>query len=203
MAGPDSFNPGYLSRHAREPVKFVDALKAGQAEGLIQPETVFLELGPHPVCLGLIGATLGSPERLLPTLRRQDQPFTVACKTLASLNSRGYEIDWNEYHNSFADQPKLLHLPAYSFDEKKYWIEYKGDWLLQRSANKTAPVARSSKPMTTTVQSLLSTAEIGEKKVSAVFESDLADPALHALIAGHVLNGVALCPSVSGLTGCS
>ncbi|KAJ5572589.1 polyketide synthase [Penicillium hetheringtonii] len=195
LMGPESLNPSYFARHARQAVRFVDALKTGQSRGTVLPETIFLEIGPHPVCLGMIGATLGSPERLLPTLRRKEQPFTTTCKTLASLNSRGYDIDWNEYHNSFADQPKLLPLPAYSFDEKKYWIDYKGEWLPQRNASKTISTARSSKPMTTTVQNLLATADIGERKVSVVFESDLADPALHSLIAGHVLNGVALCPS--------
>lgn len=190
------FTPSYLARHAHQPVRFVEALNAGQANGRIQPETVFVELGPHSVCLGLIGSTLGGPERLLPTLRRQEEPFTTTCKTLASLNTRGYEIDWNEYHNSFEDQPRLLNLPTYAFDEKKYWIDYKGDWLLQRSADKIS-VTQSSKRLTTTVQTILSTTKVEDNKVAAVFESDLADPALHALIAGHVLNGVALCPSVS------
>ncbi|KAH8434285.1 type I polyketide synthase [Aspergillus melleus] len=195
LTSADSFNPTYLSRHAREPVKFLDALKAGQVTGVVQPETVFLELGPHPVCLGLIGTALGSPERLLPTLRRQEDHFTTTCKTLASLSNKGHEIDWNEYHNSFANKPRLLNLPAYAFDEKKYWIDYKGNWLLLRNADKIAPAVQPSKPLTTTVQTVLSTTEVKDNRVSAVFESDLAEPALHALIAGHILNGVALCPS--------
>ncbi|PLB48723.1 putative polyketide synthase [Aspergillus steynii IBT 23096] len=195
VTGSDHFTPGYFAFHARKPVNFVGALEAGQAKGIVRPESVFLELGPHPVCLGMIGVTLGSPERLLPTLRRKEEPFATTCKTLASLNNRGYEIDWNEYHNGFADHPRLLNLPTYAFDEKKYWIDYKGNWLLQRNADKNAHVDQPAKPLTTTVQRVLSTMEVESKQASAVFESDLADPALHSLIAGHVLNGVALCPS--------
>jgi iron transport multicopper oxidase len=50
--------------------------------------------------------------------------------------------------------------------------------------------------MTTTVQTVVSST-IDGPFVSAVFESDFTDPALHRLVAGHVLNGIALCPSVS------
>ena len=193
----DEIGPSYLVRHAREPVQFLDVLNTAQEEDIITPNSVFLELGPHPVCLGMIRSTIGLTERLLPSLHRKEDSLTTICRALAALNDYGFSIDWNEYHNSFDYTPNLLNLPTYAFDEKRYWIEYQNNWLLQRHGS--VPLPSSNKPiqnLTTTVQRVVSSIVQGTS-ASVTFESDLSDPCLHQLIAGHVLNGIALCPSVS------
>jgi iron transport multicopper oxidase len=197
MTDLDELGPSYLARHAREPVEFVQAIKSGLSENLITSESVFLEIGPHPVCLSMVASSLQSTSRLLPTLHRKEPPLSTICRTLAKLSDGGLSINWRNYHNTFEGSPKLLSLPTYAFDEKRYWIEYQNDWLLQRHGNSGLPQATQSTPkMTTTVQHVVSSTVDGPI-ISAVFESDLTDPALHRLIAGHVLNGIALCPSVS------
>jgi acyl transferase domain-containing protein len=192
----DEIGPSYFMRHAREPVQFLDALRTAQEEGIVTPNSAFLELGPHPVCLGMIRSTLGPIERLLPSLHRKEPSLTTICRSLAALNDQGFSIDWNEYHNSFDSTPKLLNLPTYAFDEKRYWIEYQNNWLLQRHGAATSSPDKPIPKLTTTVQRVVSSAVQGTHATVA-FESDLSDPYLHKLIAGHVLNGVALCPSVS------
>ncbi|KAJ5991549.1 hypothetical protein N7522_011756 [Penicillium canescens] len=191
----DEIGPSYLVRHAREPVQFLDALNTAQEEGMITSSSVFLEIGPHPVCLGMIRPTIDSTQRLLPSLHRKEDSLTTICKALAALNGLGFSIDWNEYHNSFDHTPRLLKLPTYAFDEKRYWIEYKNDWLLRRHESVPShPSNKSIQNLTTTVQRVVSSIVQGTS-ASVAFESDLSDPCLHSLIAGHVLNGVALCPS--------
>lgn len=193
----DELGPSYLARHAREPVEFVQAIKTGLSEKLFSSDSVFLEIGPHPVCLSMIASSVQSTPRLLPTLHRKEPPLSTICRTLATLSEGGLSINWRNYHNTFEGAPKLLSLPSYAFDEKKYWIEYRNDWLLQRHGNRGPLQATQSTPkMTTTVQTVVSST-IDGPFVSAVFESDFTDPALHRLVAGHVLNGIALCPSVS------
>ncbi|KAF3384876.1 Conidial yellow pigment biosynthesis polyketide synthase [Penicillium rolfsii] len=191
----DELGPSYLARHAREPVQFVRAIESGLAEELITSDSAFLEIGPHPVCLSMVASSLQSTAWLLPVLNKKELPLSTICRALATLNEGGISVDWRKYHNSFEATPRLLSLPTYAFDEKRYWIEYRNDWLLQRHGDSVRlQAAQSKSKMTTTVQNVVSSTEDGPF-VSAVFESDFTDPALHRLIAGHALNGIALCPS--------
>ncbi|CEJ58735.1 hypothetical protein PMG11_07382 [Penicillium brasilianum] len=191
----DELDPSYLARHARDPVEFVRAIQVGLSENLITSDSAFLEIGPHPLCLSMVASTLQTTSRLFSTLHRKEPPLSTICKTLASLSDGGISVNWKSYHGSFDGTPKLLRLPTYAFDEREYWIEYRNDWLLQRHHDGSHSKAPQRGPkMTTTVQNMLSSTLDGAL-VSVVFESDLTDPVLHGLIAGHVLNGIALCPS--------
>lgn len=188
-------SPSYLRRHAREPVDFRGALKESEAEGLTPAESVWLEVGPHPLCLSMVKATLGGNIRGVATLRNNENPWTTACKSLSLLYTLGLDVTWKEYHRDFEAEQRLLILPTYAFDEKNYWIEYKNDWLLNRGAIQDSPKpALESGPATTTVQRLVSQ-DVKESKVSMVFETDLATPAMHAVIIGHLINGTGLCPA--------
>ncbi|KAK4694497.1 hypothetical protein P7C71_g3101, partial [Lecanoromycetidae sp. Uapishka_2] len=187
--------PSYLKRHAREPVNFHKAIKACESEGLTSTGSVWLEVGPHPLCLGMIKASLGFNIQGLATLRNNENPWTTACKSLAQMSILGFDVIWKEYHRDFEAGQRLLVLPTYAFEEKNYWIEYKNDWLLTKGVTNdrhNPPIIAG--PATTTVQKLISQ-EARDGKVSLVFETDLADPAMHAAIVGHLINGTGLCPA--------
>ncbi|EED16360.1 polyketide synthase, putative [Talaromyces stipitatus ATCC 10500] len=191
------FGPSYLRRHAREPVNFDGALRKSYLDGLVDNQTVWLEVGPEPICLAMVKSILGSEIKAFPTLRKSESPWRTSAKTLSALHSLGFDVTWKEYHRDFEDSQRLLHLPSYAFDEKNYWIDYKNDWLLHKGTEvveKKEPPRINSGPATTTVQTLI-TEQVKDDKVFIVFESDLSEPKLHALIAGHSLNGLALCPS--------
>ncbi|GAM39989.1 hypothetical protein TCE0_034f11986 [Talaromyces pinophilus] len=193
----DIFGPSYLRRHAREPVNFDGAIQQSCLQGLVDIQTMWLEIGPEPVCLAMVKTILGSEIKAFPTLRKSEAPWKTSAKALSALHSFGFDITWKEYHRDFESGQRLLHLPSYAFDEKNYWIEYKNDWLLQKGKdvveNKQASRIPYG-PATTTVQTLI-TEEVKDGKIFVVFESDLSEPKLNALIAGHSLNGLALCPS--------
>ena len=187
--------PSYLRRHAREPVDFHGALKKCEADGLISADSVWVEMGPHPSCLSMLKATLGGEVRGVATLRNNENPWTTACKSLSHLCTLGVDVTWREYHRDFEPGQRLLTLPTYAFDEKNYWIEYKNDWLLTKDVNQASPKpVMESGPATTTVQRLISE-DIKEGEVSLVFETDLTDPAMHAVLVGHLMNGTGLCPA--------
>ncbi|KAI2708485.1 hypothetical protein CBS147332_6546 [Penicillium roqueforti] len=191
----NEIEPSYFTRHARQPVELFKALSTAKEDSIITADTTFLEVGPHPVCLNMIRPTLDSGTRLISSLHRSERNFTTISKSLAVLNDQGFSIDWTEYYNGFHSSPRMLNLPSYAFDEKNYWIPYRNDWLLQRySKNVPLPPKNSDNIMTTTVQRVVSSVVQGSN-VSVSFESDLSDLHLHKLIAGHVLNGIALCPS--------
>lgn len=192
--------PAYVRRHAREAVNFVAALKSSQNQGLAGENTAWIEIGPKPVCLRMVQKTLGN-NRLVHSLRPNENPWTSAAKGLRSLYSYGFDINWNEYHRDFQKSLNLLHIPAYAFDEKNHWLAYKHDWALRKGDDTVSQPANSSiqtvpSTITTTLHAVVSKEKRGSDVV-LTFETDLSEPVLHKLISGHKIHGIALCPAVS------
>ena len=198
LSEEDSIDPKYLCRHAREVVNFSGALAAAQQLGLVNVETIWLEIGPHPVCLNFVKSEFGQGTTTASSLRKDAVPYRTLANGLATLHSAGVVIDWNEYHRDFLDCVRMLDLPTYAFDNKTYWIQYMGDWNLTKGQapglTLLSPEAITPSLSTTTVQKVIS--ETVEKdKASMLIESDVSRPDFLAAISGHVVNGTALCPS--------
>jgi len=194
----DSIDATYLCRHARESVNFSGALAAAQQFGLINIETAWLEIGPHPVCLSFVKSELGQGITTASSLHKDVAPYRNLANSLASLHLAGVAIDWNEYHRDFLDCVRMLDLPSYAFDNKNYWIQYTGDWNLTKGqaagVTLVSPEAITPSLSTTTVQKVISES-IEKDKASMIVESDVSRPDLLAAISGHLVNGTALCPS--------
>ena len=193
------FDGTYLRNHAREPVNFLGGLIAAQGAGVIDESTVWLEVGPHPVCLGMVKATFGAATIGSPTLRKNEVIYRTLSRSLSILHTAGVAIDWNEYHRDFSSSLRLLDLPTYSFDDKNYWIQYSGDWCLTKGrieAPKAAVVKEVPKFSTTSVHKITSEVFNGDE-VTVFAESDMARADLRGVVSGHLVNGVMLCPSVS------
>lgn len=192
----------YLRNHARDPVNFVGGLIAAQSDGLIDDKTVWLEVGPHPVCFGMVRTTFGAATTGGSTLRRNESPYKTLSNTLSALHTAGTVIDWNEFHRDFSPSLQLLGLPTYSFDDKNYWIQYEGDWCLTKGQPKAImppPVEETSKLSTSSVHRITSEVVNGDEVVISV-ESDLSKKELRGVVSGHVVNGALLCPSVFPLS---
>ncbi|KAL8801213.1 MAG: hypothetical protein Q9182_004607 [Xanthomendoza sp. 2 TL-2023] len=191
-----SFGPAYVRRHARETVNFPNGLDAGFQDGVLTEKTVWVEVGPHPVCLAMVKKMLGPTISAVPSLRRDEDTWKVLSTSLASLYTSGLDIDWNEYHRDFNAAQQLLRLPTYGFDLKKYWIYYTGNWCLTKGD--TTPVADLPKPVpklsTTSVQNVIEE-EFQESTGMVTIESNVADPTLRKAFEGHQVNNNALCPS--------
>ena len=197
LSESDSIDAEYLSKHARGVVDFSGALESAQQLGLINDQTVWLELGPHPVCSGFIKSGLGQSTRTTATLNKNFEPYKSLSDTLALLHMSGFPVNWNEYHRDFLDCLQVLDLPAYAFDNKNYWIDYIGDWNLnkgQPNGLAILPGVVTPSLSTTTVQKVVSEV-VGVDKATMVIESDVSRSDLLAAISGHLVNGTALCPS--------
>ncbi|KAG4217906.1 hypothetical protein PC116_g33614, partial [Phytophthora cactorum] len=129
----EPINPTYLRDHAREAVNFLGGLVSAQQSGVIDEKTVWLEVGPHPVCANMVKAAFGATTIAVPSLRRNEATYKTLSSTLCTFHSAGLNIDWNEYHRDFDASVRLLDLPAYSFDLKNYWLQYTGDWSLTKN----------------------------------------------------------------------
>ena len=198
--------PAYLSRACRSVVNFQGALEGAMNSGVVDQRTVWLEIGSHPACSGMIKGTLGSQTIALPSLRKGTDTWKVLTGTLESLYLSGIEIQWNEYHRDFQSSHKVLELPRYNWDLKNYWIQYKNNFCLtkgddppaQQPVAVTADLKSAPAPVfvSPSVQRVLE--EHNAQDISTLLiESDIHDPRLAPVIQGHKVNGAALCPSVS------
>ncbi|KAI7678117.1 polyketide synthase, partial [Hortaea werneckii] len=99
--------------------------------------------------------------------------------------------------------------PTYSFDNKKYWLDYHNDWTLRKGepaqtkevivekpvASASAPaVEMPAKRLSTSCQRVISENFSGNNG-SVTVQSSLADPKLYPVVCGHMVNNAALCPS--------
>ncbi|KAL2414197.1 Non-reducing polyketide synthase PKS1 [Exophiala dermatitidis] len=197
------FDAFYLSRHCRKTVDFVGGLSAGMSTATISDTSLWLEVGGHPLCASMIKSCLSVPT--LATMRRDEDPWKIISASMAGLYTAGKSLNWDAFHKENESLRVLNDLPFYGFDEKNYWLQYTGDWLLYKgdypkaiapapAAAAAAGPAKARKYLSTSVQGIVSE-EVKGKTVTIVAESDFAHPKLFPVIAGHLVNGSGLCPS--------
>lgn len=180
----------YLTRHLREPVNMVGALRGAMEAGLTD-NSIFLELGHHIAVSSMLRA-MGHTS--VSSLKKGQNPWVTISKAVSTLYLAGVDVNWNEYH---AESPKhVISLPRYSWDLQEYWIKYEHGWSL-----------RKGEPMPALGPSLLNTSihqvtleDVGQVSGTIVVQSDLSRQDLRPIVQGHVVNGMPLCTPVSPST---
>ncbi|RYP91764.1 hypothetical protein DL770_002108 [Monosporascus sp. CRB-9-2] len=189
----------YLRNHARETVDLLGGLVSAQQSGVIDEKTVWLEVGPHPVCVNMVKAAFGATTIAVPTLRRNEQAYKTLSATMCTLHSAGINLDWNEYHRDFDASVRLLDIPAYSYDLKNYWLQYEGDWCLTKNRGAlTAPVKTLEAPkpkLSTTTVHKVTKEEIKDGIAFIDTETEMTEENMRKICTGHMVNGNALTPS--------
>ncbi|WP_146167958.1 acyltransferase domain-containing protein, partial [Micromonospora sp. MH33] len=112
--------PGYWVRHARDTVRFADAVTALRAQAC----TAYVEIGPDGALTALAQGVLadGGPAPLvLPTLRRDRPEPPALLRAVAALHAHGISPDWPALYGGTEPQP--ADLPTYVFDRQRYWPE--------------------------------------------------------------------------------
>ncbi len=132
LAGVDRLgDPGYWRRHMRSPVQF----EAGMRELKKQGVEVFVEVGPHPVLLGMgRGCVPDDYGVWLPSLRRGQKDWGQLLESLGHLYLQGITPDWSGFDAPYARKP--LALPTYPFERERYWLKQR-----VRSGHKDASVS--------------------------------------------------------------
>ncbi|KAK8138832.1 conidial yellow pigment biosynthesis polyketide synthase [Apiospora sp. TS-2023a] len=203
----EPINPKYLRDHAREAVNFLGGLVDAQKSGIIDEKTVWLEVGPHPVCANMVKAAFGATTIAVPTLRRNEPTYKTLSASLCTLHSAGLNLDWNEFHRDFNQSVRLLDMPTYSFDYKNYWLQYSGDWCLTKNRGAlTAPSMKAieaPKPTlsTTTVQKITKEEVKGDIAILEC-ESEMTREDLRKVCSGHQYAYKLLRPDVENI-GCN
>ncbi|KAL8827498.1 MAG: hypothetical protein Q9191_003145 [Dirinaria sp. TL-2023a] len=194
-----TLNANYVRRATREAVDFLSALENAEKVSTISDETVWIEIGPHPVCTGFIKRTIPSTELAIPSIRRGDDNWKTMAEGMAALHLAGVGVSWNEFHRPLEKSLRLLDLPTYSFNDKNYWLQYNGDWCLTKGntfyttekeaagVKAAAKVPLISEIQTSTVQQIIEQTFNGSVG-TVVMQSDLMQPDFLAAAHGHRMN---------------
>jgi acyl transferase domain-containing protein len=103
----------YWCRHALEPVRFADALRAMHEE---KPDAL-LEIGPRPLLSAIARRELPD-DCVLETLNGPNDDSRALLRSVASLYVRGAAIDWRALN----EHGRIRVLPTYPFQRQRYWI---------------------------------------------------------------------------------
>ncbi|MFR9770689.1 SDR family NAD(P)-dependent oxidoreductase [Nocardia sp. SC052] len=114
---PGELDPRYWARHARQPVRFAQGLRALAELGIDE----FLEIGPHPTLSALGGRVLGDSARFVASLRRGRGDRETMMTALGRLYVGGVAVDWEQVHRPH-DRRRVL-APTYPFQRQRYWVE--------------------------------------------------------------------------------
>jgi acyl transferase domain-containing protein/acyl carrier protein/UDP-glucose 4-epimerase len=124
-AAPDELStPEYWVRHAREAVRFADAVTALHDAGARH----FAEVGPGSALTAAAGECLPDGTAAVPLLRKDREETDALLTGLAALHVHGRAVDWTALlpHRDGSD------LPTYAFQRSRYWMT--GDLGLPRPA---------------------------------------------------------------------
>lgn len=198
------FCPNYLAQQARQKVSFVQALQACRSTGLLDGTSLWFEIGPDPVCLGLARRTLDIPASdLVPTLKSGNNDWRTISHFLKRAYEVGLNVNWTEIHRPFTSTLTLLNLPTYAFDSRDFWTAYKEPEVVVESHSSCDCAAQrphqSSKPaseaeFSTTTLQRVETEKLEGSTFTAIFSSQASDPKLLGAIKGHGVNGQTICP---------
>ncbi|MEE1757448.1 SDR family NAD(P)-dependent oxidoreductase [Streptomyces sp. SP18CS02] len=182
MTAEEIRTPEYWVGHARATVRFHDAVRTMEAEGV----RTWLELGPDGVltAAGRDSVTEADTD-LVPMLRSgQDDGLTVAT-ALARLHIRGVAVDWEAY---FAPSgARRVELPTYPFERRRFWLNAPASSAVVGSAGLSA----AGHPLLGAVVSLADDDEV-------VFTGRLSTAA-HGWVADHMVFDRALLPGTAFL----
>ncbi|MGK5520147.1 type I polyketide synthase, partial [Micromonospora sp. URMC 107] len=112
-------DPGYWVRHVRQPVRFADGVAALREQGV----DTFLEVGPDATLTAMVAEVVADGAvRRVPAVRRDQSEVAALTSALGQLWVAGVAVDWAAYHAQAGARPRVVGLPTYAFDHRRYWI---------------------------------------------------------------------------------
>ncbi|MCX4543082.1 type I polyketide synthase [Streptomyces sp. NBC_01565] len=106
----------YWVDQIRNPVRFVDAVRTLEAEGV----TTLLELGPDGVLSAMAAASVDHAVAV-PAMRKKQPESQTVVNALGVLYARGVPVDWPAFFSGTG--AGRIDLPTYPFQRERYWLE--------------------------------------------------------------------------------
>ncbi|WP_329061791.1 type I polyketide synthase [Streptomyces sp. NBC_01429] len=108
-------SPEYWVRHARDAVRFADAVRALEEAGARR----FAEIGPGGVLTAMAAECLTGDAALIPLLRKDKDETAAVLTALGALHTHGVAVEWAE----LLPAGPGTDLPTYAFRRTRYWME--------------------------------------------------------------------------------
>ncbi|MEV7059125.1 SDR family NAD(P)-dependent oxidoreductase [Streptomyces microflavus] len=111
-------NPHYWADQVRHTVRFADAIKTLETEGV----TTYVEIGPDTVLSALAAAGVEKPDAMaaIPLMGRGRPEDSTVAAALGALHGRGVRVDWEAFYAGTA--ARRVPLPTYAFQHERYWL---------------------------------------------------------------------------------
>ena len=118
LTSEQATDPAYWVAHARQPVRFADAVATLKAQGT----TTYLELGPEAVLTAMAQSCLTGDDKaqLFPTLREGREEARSLILAFAGAVTAGAKPDWDATFKGTG--ARAVPLPTYPFQRKRYWL---------------------------------------------------------------------------------
>ena len=112
------FSATYWFDNLRKPVLFTSATEELLAAGY----DALIEMGPHPVLLGAIQQSVLPDQsvKLLPSMRREEPEGEVLMRSLGTLYTSGYPVDWDKI---YPEPHGHVPLPPIQWQRQRYWMD--------------------------------------------------------------------------------
>ncbi len=119
LTAEQATDPAYWVSHARQPVRFADAVATLKDQGA----TTYLELGPDAVLTAMAAGTLADDENaaLIPALREGRDEARAVALAFGSAHASGAKIDWESFFKGTG--AKAVPLPTYPFQRQRFWLD--------------------------------------------------------------------------------
>jgi len=116
VAGDRIATADYWVEHVLAPVRFDAGIRT------LAGNDAFLEIGPHPVLIGMGRSCLqGAEKAWLPSLRRGMPEWRTLLQSLGRLYVAGAAVDWDRYDQPY--NPRRITQPTYPFQRSRHWID--------------------------------------------------------------------------------
>jgi acyl transferase domain-containing protein len=115
LVGDDIRTAAYWRRHLREPVRYAQGIKTLLRRGI----DTFVEVGPHPVLLGMTAPSLPASALGVASMREGHPDLDVMLRSVAELYVHGVAFDWKGFDRAYAR--RRVSLPTYAWQRAKHW----------------------------------------------------------------------------------
>ena len=176
----------YFANHARQPVRFCESVQNLEQAGMFMDHAIFLEMGPHPITLPMIRATLPIDAHThLPTLFKDREAWSSMCNSLRRIFQVKDGVLWRRVFDGTG--AALVGLPGHPLSATEFIVPYRE----VVSATHQEEVAESdNKTRYTLLPKIL---KWKSTQNSFCFETHLSTLAKY--ISGHCVGGIAMCPA--------
>lgn len=176
----------YFAHHARQPVRFSESVQSLEQAGIPMDQAIFVEMGPHPITLPMIRATLPTDTHtLLPTLFKDREAWSSICTSLCQIFTKKDGILWRHVFEGAG--AKFVNLPGHPLSTIEAIVPYQ-ETVPGRAQENVAD--SDTKTCYTLLPKLL---KWKSTRSSPCFETHLFTLARY--ISGHSVGGIPMCPA--------